>query len=326
MTRAILVTGGTGFIGAALVRRLVGLGHRVRVLDDNSRGANRRLEGVLDKVELVIGDVRDLESVRGAVRGMDTVMHLASVNGTEFFYTKPELVLDVGVRGMLAVLDACRAEGVRDLLYASSSEVYQTPPMVPTPETVPLSIPDPLNPRYCYGGQKLIGELLAINYGRTGFDRVAIFRPHNVYGPDMGWEHVLPQFALRMADAVDKHPEGIIDFPIQGDGSQTRAFVHIDDFTDGLVHILERGRHLEIYHIGTTEERTMAEAAQAVASHLGREIRLVPQPAPAGGTPRRAPTIDKLAALGYRPRIRLEDGLPSLVDWYVANRDKRPQT
>ena len=96
---------------------------------------------------------------------------------------------------MISVLDACRHHGIRELVLASSSEVYQTPPGIPTPENVPLSVPDPLNPRYSYGGGKIICELMAINYGRQGFDRVLIFRPHNVYGPDMGWEHVLPQFA-----------------------------------------------------------------------------------------------------------------------------------
>ncbi len=131
---------------------------------------------------------------------MDEVHHLAFVNGTEFFYSAPELVLDVGVKGMINVIDACRAEGVGKLILASSSEVYQTPPHVPTDETAPLVVPDPTNPRYSYGGGKIISELMAINYGRKFFERVLIFRPHNVYGPDMGWEHVVPQFAMRLKD------------------------------------------------------------------------------------------------------------------------------
>ena len=128
--------------------------------------------------------------VEKATQGMDEVHHLAFVNGTEFFYSQPDLVLDVGVRGMVNVIDACRKHGIGTLVLASSSEVYQTPPKVPTDETAPLAIPDPLNPRYSYGGGKLISELMAINYGRKYFNRVLIFRPHNVYGPDMGWEHV----------------------------------------------------------------------------------------------------------------------------------------
>ena len=140
---------------------------------------------------------------------------------------------------MLAVIDACRANDVGDLVYASSSEVYQTPPRVPTDEDVPLSIPDVRNPRYSYGGGKIASELIAMNHGRTGFDRVTIFRPHNVYGPDMGWEHVLPQFVLRAKELIAQHPDGVVPFPIQGDGSQTRAFIHIDDFTDGLIDVID---------------------------------------------------------------------------------------
>src|ERR1700730_12757861 len=213
------VTGGTGFIGSALVRRLAGKGHRVRVLDDNSRGAARKLGDAASAVELLTGDIRDARAVKDAVRGADCVCHLAYVNGTEYFYSKPELVLDVAVKGMINVLDACGEHGVGELVLASSSEVYQTPPVVPTPENVPLSVPDVLNPRYSYGGGKIISELMLINYGRKFFDRAVIFRPHNVYGPDMGTEHVIPQFIMRMeALAAAPRRDPVIDFPIQGTG------------------------------------------------------------------------------------------------------------
>ena len=134
MARKYLVTGGAGFLGAALVRRLVSLGHAVRVLDDGSRGTPRRLADIADRLDYVQGDIRDAETVAAATRGMDSVLHLAAVNGTEFFYSKPELVLSVGVRGMLNVIEACRRNDVGDLVVASSSEVYQTPPTVPTDE------------------------------------------------------------------------------------------------------------------------------------------------------------------------------------------------
>lgn len=325
MPKHYLVTGGTGFLGAALVKRLLADGHTIRVLDNNSRGAPRRLADVEGAYEMVVADVRDAAAVTAAAKGVDGILHLAAVNGTEFFYSKPELVLDVAVRGMLAVLDACRANGIGDLVVASSSEVYQTPPVVPTDESAPLSVPDVLNPRYSYGGGKIASELLAVNYGRTGFDRVAIFRPHNVYGPDMGWEHVLPQFALRAAKAVAEQPEGTIEFPILGDGCQTRAFVHVDDFTDGLAKVVERGEHLNLYHIGTPEETTIAECARLVVKSFGRDVVIRPSEAPAGETSRRCPDITKLQGLGYAPSISLEAGLPSLVDWYAANADLAPK-
>ena len=321
--RRYLVTGGTGFLGSALVRRLVAAGHAVRVLDDNSRGSSRRLGACAGEVELIEADIRNAAAVAAAVTGVDCVVHMAAVNGTEFFYRKPETVLDVAVRGMLAVVDGCRSNGVRDLVIASSSEVYQTPPIVPTPETVALVVPDVMNPRYSYGGGKLISELIAVNY-RAGFDRVVIFRPHNVYGPDMGWEHVIPQFAMRAAAATRGAPGGAIDFAIQGNGSQTRAFVHVDDFTDGLMRVIEHGRDRTIYNIGNDEEITIADLARLVVAIFGCTVRLRPGAAPAGGTDRRCPDITRLRALGYAPRVALADGLPEVVRWYAANAERAP--
>lgn len=319
--RKYLVTGGTGFIGSALVRRLVREGNVVRVIDNNSRGALARLSDVCNSVEFIEADIRDPEAVMEAARGMECMVHLAYVNGTEFFYSKPELVLDIAIRGMLNVIDACRAHGIRDMVLASSSEAYQTPPNIPTPEDVPLVVPDILNPRYSYGGGKLACELMAVNYGRTGFDRMTIFRPHNVYGPDMGWEHVLPQFVVRALDAIAKTPNGPVAFPIQGDGSQTRAFVHIDDFTAGLMRQIERGEHLNIYHIGNPEEITVRQIVIEIFKLLGREPRIIEGPLTVGSTQRRCPDITKLQRIGYAPAIPFVRGLPDLVNWYVHNAD-----
>jgi nucleoside-diphosphate-sugar epimerase len=321
--RRVLVTGGSGFIGSALVHGLVGRGAAVRSLDDQSRGAASRLAGLAGRVEQVDGDVRDAATVCEAVRGMETVCHLAYVNGTEFFYQKPELVLEVAVKGMMHVIDACLAEGVRDLVVASSSEVYQDPPTVPTPEDVRMIVPDVHNPRYSYGGGKILSELLAVNYGRRHFERVVVFRPHNVYGPDMGTEHVIPQFALRMAGAVEASP-GRVPFPIQGTGEETRAFVYIDDFTDGLLRVIEGGTHLGVYNIGTSSEVAIAEVARLVAASFGREIDLVPGEVQPGSSVRRCPDITKLRALGFEPGTSLADGIARTVAWYRQSRAGGP--
>jgi nucleoside-diphosphate-sugar epimerase len=320
----ILVTGGSGFIGAALVKALVKAGHQVRVLDDNSRGRPRRLTDVANDIEFIGGDVRDAAAVLKAVQGVDEVHHLAYVNGTEYFYSQPDLVLDVGVKGMINVIDACRAANVGRLILASSSEVYQSPPQVPTDESAPLIVPDVGNPRYSYGGGKIISELMAINYGRKFFESVLIFRPHNVYGPDMGFEHVIPQFALRFKRAAAKSAAGPVRFEIQGDGSQTRSFCHVDDLVAGVLVMREKGKHLGVYHVGTLEEVTIGDVARRVAACAGRELEFVSTPAPAGGTQRRCPDIGKLAALGYAPMTPLAKGLPPTVDWYWANESLAP--
>ena len=323
MRKKYLVTGGTGFIGSALVRRLVSDGHSVRVIDDNSRGALSKLGDVINDIDFIEGDIRDADAVAKSASGIDSLIHLAFINGTEFFYSKPELVLDVGVRGMLSAIDACRKNDIGELILASSSEVYQTPPVVPTDETAPLSIPDVLNPRYSYAGGKLISELIAINYGRNGFDRVMIFRPHNVYGADMGWEHVIPQFILRAVDLVKANPEGTIEFPIKGDGRQTRAFVYIDDFINGVVCMLDKGEHLNIYHIGNPEEIPIREVAEKVVEYFGRHVKIITGSAPVGETPRRCPDIHKLKKLGYEPRVSFGEGIIPTARWYIANANKR---
>lgn len=321
--RSYVVTGGTGFIGSPLVRRLVNAGHKVRVIDNDLRGEARRLESVKGRFELITCDVRDVDAVTAATKGADSILHLAAINGTENFYKRPELVLDVGVRGILAVIDAAKRNNIRELVVASSSEAYQTPPMVPTPEDVPLVVPDPWNPRYSYGASKLISEIIAANYSRDSFDRIMIFRPHNVYGPDMGYEHVLPQFVMRALDRIEAHPNGIVPFEIQGDGMQTRSFIHIDDFLDGLDHILERGKTREVYHIGTELEVTIRDIVDHVFKHFGREYSLVKTPLPVGGTLRRCPSIRKLAALGFAPKTPLSAGIPELAEWYTKNRRTR---
>ena len=319
-----LVTGASGFIGSALVRALVKSGHEVRALDNESRGPRHRLNDIESLIEWIDADVRDAAAVGRAVHGVDAVCHLAAVNGTEFFYTQPDLVLEVAVKGMLNVLDACVAHGVSNLFVASSSEVYQTPAQVPTDETVALSIPDPLNPRYSYAGGKIISELLTLNYGHKKLRRAVIVRPHNVYGPDMGWEHVIPQLTLRMHQLC-RQSNGAVVLPIEGSGNETRSFVFIDDLIAGLMLVLEKGEHLAIYNIGTEEETSIKQLAEEVARYFDREVQIAPGQLKAGGTLRRCPSIKRLSALGYKPIVSLKQGLALTIPWYVKHADKNPR-
>jgi len=323
--KRMLVTGGTGFIGRNLVRRLLAEGYRVRVLDNDLRGSRKSLKDISGRIELFQADIRDPKAVQEACKGIDGVCHLAFLNGTEYFYTKPELVLDIGIKGIINVLDACIKEGVKELIFASSSEVYQTPPYLPADEKVPLSIPDPLNPRYSYAGSKIIGELMTINYGRKYFEKAIVFRPHNVYGPMMGWEHVIPQFVARMKELSSKQKGSAIRFPIQGSGRETRAFVYIDDFIDGLILVMEKGEHLGIYNIGTTEEISIKDIALKVGRYFGRKIEIAPGELTKGSTLRRCPDIMKLRRLGYNPKVSFNDGLNITAKWYDENFALKPK-
>jgi nucleoside-diphosphate-sugar epimerase len=211
------------------------------------------------------------------------------------------------------------------LILASSSEVYQFPPVIPTPENVPLLIPDPFNPRYSYAAAKITSEMMVIHYGRRHFERVVVFRPHNVYGPGMGWEHVVPQFVIRMKKLVRETTDDPIQFPVQSDGRETRSFVFIDDFTDGLMLVLERGEHLGIYNIGAMEEIAIADVARLVGEYFGRRVEIAPGEPAKGGTPRRCPDLSKLVALGYQPRYSFGEGLALVARWYDQNAHKKPE-
>ncbi|CAO4184841.1 UDP-glucose 4-epimerase [Methylorubrum aminovorans] len=310
----LAVTGAGGFIGAHLTRALLAEGHEVVAIDNYIRGQASRLADAPGAIERATLDVRDKAAMVEALKGVACVFHLAAVNGTENFYTQPQLVLDVGVRGALAVTEACIEAGVPDLVVASSAEVYQTPRVVPTTEDIEMVIPDSLNPRYSYGGSKLISELIAFNYGRDKLRKVQVFRPHNVYGPDMGWKHVVPQLIEKIVAAGDGG-----SITLQGDGSETRAFCYVSDVVDGIVRMWRSGESMNIYHIGSMEEVAIRDLARITAEALGVRVDLVAGPAAAGATPRRCPDIGKMRAIGYAPAISLVQGIERTVAWYREN-------
>lgn len=316
MSRKVLVTGGSGFLGAALVKALVHQGHEVSVLDNNFRGHHGRLAGVSEAVRFMEGDIRDADTVNRATEGVEWVFHLAFINGTRHFYERPGLVLDVGVRGALTTMDAARKHGVERYIVASSSEVYQEPSRIPTDETERLIIPDVTNPRFSYAGGKLITELLTLHYLSETDCRRIIFRPHNVYGPDMGWEHVVPEVIRRICELREQASGGRLRLPIQGSGRETRAFCFVDDAVEGILLAAERGEDGEIFHVGVEEEVEMADVIRRLGRAAGLELELDPQELRSGSTPRRCPDISKLRSLGYQPSVSLDEGLARCWEWY----------
>jgi nucleoside-diphosphate-sugar epimerase len=319
-----LVTGGTGFIGSALVRALLHDNHDVTVLDNGSRGKSSRLSPYVGygRLEIVDGDVRKSYDVWRSMQGVDSVIHLAYVQGTQTFYSHPKDVTSVALKGIINVLEACEELGVRELVMMSSSEAYQVATTVPTPETVPCSVPDVLNPRYSYGGGKIACELAAQAWFEAGhFDRLIIPRPHNVYGPDMGFEHVIPEFAVRMNKLIKDPGKGTVHFPIQGSGQETRSFCYVDDFIAQMRLLLKPGTPSGIYHLGTQDERTIMDVADHVARAYERRICVIPGKLPKGSPPRRCPDTAKIEALGWNPdtRVPFEDGIKKTVKWYQAN-------
>ncbi|MCA9394929.1 MAG: SDR family NAD(P)-dependent oxidoreductase [Candidatus Omnitrophica bacterium] len=315
-SKKILVTGGSGFIGSALVRRLVARGYSTTVFDNNFRGTAERLADVADRIDIIEGDIRSREEVVKATTGMDTVFHLAFINGTKYFYQRPDLVLDVGVKGAVNTVEAALECGIAQYILASSSEVYQQPTHIPTTEEERILIPDVRNPRYSYGGGKIISELLTINMFRETAVSHQIFRPHNIFGPQMGFEHVIPELVRKITEGTNGFKDQQCRIEIQGTGEETRAFCYVEDAVDQLIFILEKGKSGEIYHIGMEEEITIRQLIEDIGQALGVRIEVSAGELRSGGTSRRCPSIRKVCSLGYKPENHYRTGLKKTVDWY----------
>lgn len=303
MTR-VLVTGGTGFIGSHITRFLVMEGYSVRVLDDNTRGKNSRISDVISEIELIEGDVSNFSLTESACKNIDMIIHLAFINGTSNFYNHPDKVLNVAIKGILSIASAISKWNIEDLILASSSEVYQFPDTFPTPENIQMVVPDLVNPRYSYGLGKIIQEYYSFHAMRE-LNNLTIFRPHNIYGSDMGNLHVIPQLFEKAIRAKEVGGE----FIVEGTGAQTRSFCHINDFIQGFALILRASKGKQVFNIGSSEEVTISDLAARIAKICDVNSNVLKSEMPAGGTLRRVPDISKLEALGYKPTVSLDDGL-----------------
>tara|TARA_A100001015_G_scaffold308528_1_gene406298 strand:+ start:8 stop:952 length:945 start_codon:yes stop_codon:yes gene_type:complete len=303
-----LVTGGTGFIGSNICKLLIELGHNVTIFDNNSRGEFKRIKEFNKKVKFIKGDIRDQKKFFKSLKNINSIIHLAYINGTKYFYEKPELILDVAIKGLVNIFDGCKKFKIKELYLASSSEVYQTPLKVPTSEEEPLKIPDINNPRFSYGGGKILTELMGINYGRKFFTKIIIFRPHNVYGSNMGNEHVIPELIRKMGK-IKKNSS----LKIQGTGKEIRSFIYIKDFISGFHKLLTKGKHLQIYNIGTTQSIKIKDLVLKISKIMKKKIIIKSSALKKGSTKIRKPNIAKIRKLGFKPKYTLDQGLKEII-------------
>jgi UDP-glucose 4-epimerase len=320
----VLITGGAGFIGSALCRAIGSSAHDVDVsgFDDDSRGNLERLRADCPRFLAWRGSVASAETVESLFGNAcpDTVWHLAAINGTASFYARPRDVLDVQLRGTQNVIDACVRHDVGTLVLFSSSEVYQSATVIPTPEDVPLSIPDVTNPRYSYAIGKLAAE--AMVWWST-IEKTITIRPHNVFGPNMGYDHVIPEMIRDMS----RLPNGAT-YAIKN-AMATRSFIYIDDFVGATLRIHESvtardGRVGEIFHVGTEDEVTIGNLAWLIAELLGKRFEWSTAEGAQGGTMRRCPDTRKLRSLGWQPKVSLREGLERTVAAYLEKREEWP--
>jgi nucleoside-diphosphate-sugar epimerase len=300
-----LVTGGLGFLGQAVTQVLLDQNNEVIVFDNLFRG-KAKLEGT-DRLKVVYGDIRDLDSFSDAVEEIDSIIHLAYINGTKHFYNMPDQVIEVGIKGMLNVLEVAKLKRVKEVVLFSTSEVYQQPQTIPTPEKVPLIIPDVLNSRYSYGGSKAACELMLVHIGGQFLENWKIVRPHNIYGKNMGDEHVIPNLISKIRKSNEK-------LEVQGNGEQTRSFCYIDDFKQGIKLIINDSTVNQIYNIGTPEEISINALASKIMGLMNKSLRIVNTPANSGETIRRVPDVEKILKMGYKPQFLLNDGLRMVIE------------
>jgi UDP-glucuronate decarboxylase len=316
----VLVLGGAGFIGYHLATRLADEGHALTLVDDLSRG---RADPALVALRARPG-VRFLESdltVPGALDGLsrdwDQVFMLAAVVGVRNVERDPARVIRTNTLALQHLLDWLPAAG-ETLVFASTSEVYAGSvalglAAVPTAEEVPLTIADPGAPRSAYALSKILGEAAVGHAGRARGLRWVIVRYHNVYGPRMGTDHVVPELALRALRREDP-------FRVYG-ARQRRAFCHVADAVEATLRLAAaedaRGR---VVNVGNDAEETVIEdLAALVLRQAGYRPAVEHVPAPAGSPERRCPDLGRLRALtGFAPKVPLEAGVTETFDWYRA--------
>ena len=301
----VVVTGGGGFIGSNLVRALLERGDEVRVLDNFSTGNRANLDGL--DIEIIEGELRSYERVHNAVRQTDVVYHLGALCSVPRSVQDPLTSSAVNVEGTLNVLLAARDEGVRRVVFSSSTSVYGSSRQLPTTED---TLPDPISP---YGVAKLAAERYSISFSRVyeSFESV-VLRYFNVFGPRQSplsqYAAVVPLFvtAIQAGQPVQIH----------GDGEQSRDFTYVSNVVDATIRAGEtEGASGEIFNIAAGSPASVNHLADTIAAILGKPVVKEYLPPRAGDIRDSWADLGKAERiLGYRPAVGLEEGLRRTVE------------
>ena len=306
----VVVTGGAGFIGSSLVRALLAAGEQVRVLDDLSTGRRANLDGLLGEVELLVGDVREPARTRRALRRAEVVYHLAALPSVARSVAEPRASHSVNAEGTLNLLLAARDQGVRRVVYASSSSVYGDTPVLPKHEDMPVA------PRSPYAASKLAGEGYCRAFAHAfGLETVSL-RFFNVFGPRQDpasqYAAVVPRFVTRML--AGQPPQ------IRGDGGQTRDFT----FVANAVHACRLAAAApaasgEACNVGCDQRISVLDLVELLNQLLGTALEPVFAPPRPGDVRDSQAAIGKAERLlGYRPLVAVQAGLARTVEWFAG--------
>jgi UDP-glucuronate 4-epimerase len=310
----ILVTGGAGFIGSHLVERLLAEGHRVLCLDNFDAFYSpsvKRLNlahALRDSgFRLIEGDLRDEGLIEKLFQEekIDIVAHLAARAGVRPSVQNPALYADVNIRGTIHLLEACRKNGVRRFVFASSSSVYGNNSRVPFSEEDPVN--EPISP---YAATKKAGELLCHAYHHLHGIDMAILRYFTVYGPRQRPEMAIHYFT-RSIDEGKK-------IPVFGDGSSLRDYTYIDDAIEATLGALSREHGYQLYNIGESQTIRLSQLIQAIEEEMGKKAFIEHLPEQPGDVKNTYADIRKARErLGYNPRTDIREGLARFIRWYL---------
>lgn len=305
-----LVTGGAGFIGSHLTETLAAQSVRVTVLDNLSTGHRHNIEHLKEGVTFIEGDIRDAGLLERAMVGCDVVFHQAAVVSVTQSVQDPAHSCDVNDLGTVRVLDACRKNGVRRVVLASSSAVYGDDPVLPKTETMP---PRPLTP---YAVQKLTGEYYAAIFGSLyGLETVCL-RYFNVYGPRQDpsspYSGVISIFMTRAT--TDTAPI------IYGDGSQSRDFVYVGDVVQANLLAATRPEAAGgVFNVGTGTAIRIDRLWELIAASAGTAVAAQSGPPRPGDIPHSVADVSAInRKLEFAPRVELHQGLADTLAWYQA--------
>ena len=323
----ILITGGAGFIGYFLTKRLSeDKNNDITVMDNLSRGRiDLDLQKLLDKENVVFiqGDLTDPQLLLQLDGEYEYIYHLSSVIGVKNVLQKADRVLYVNALSTLNVFEyAKNLKNVKKVFFSSTSEVYAGTMKhfavdVPTNENVQLTIEDITADRTTYALSKMYGESAAFVYGRKYAIPVTIGRYHNVYGPRMGFAHVIPEAFVKISKSK------VIDV---SSPNHTRAFCFIDDAVEFTIRACENTNTTsQILHIGDSEEEiSIKDLVIKIANILGKKITVNELPDTPGSPARRCPDTSKIERLtGYKSTVSLEKGICKTYGWYKDKLDNQ---
>lgn len=299
-----LVTGGAGFIGSHIVKRLVETGHRVTVLDDLSTGYRENLAPFRD-VRFIKGDLRNDATLDDAMAGAAIVFHLGASVGNARSIAAPLTDADINVMGTLRVLEAARRHSVRKVVFSSSAGIFGEL------RTMPIREDHPVEPDSPYGATKLGAEKLCLAYAKLYPLECICLRYFNVYGVNQRYDaygNVIPIFAYR---AVHGEP-----LTIYGDGEQTRDFVNAADVAEANYRASMTTGLSGAYNIASGTAITINALAEMIGSTSGLKLRIVHgEPRPGDVRHSRADISAAAADFGFRPATDLRDGLTEYMEW-----------